>query len=110
MRLTLVALALTTSTGSALAAGPDLMGTWSANCKTQPEMRTLHIDFDSVQVVDRRCKFVRWTKTDIGWHSALACSTEGVINTGQILVVIQSPSRILVDMDGLNGTFNRCPR
>ncbi len=108
-RLTIVAGAILALGGAAHGADdPGIMGTWSTNCRKLPITETLHIDLDSVQLGDRHCIFVDWKNTVIGWYSPLACSTEGHINTGQILVVKKSPTQILVDFDGLNGTLSKC--
>lgn len=94
--------------GPALSGGPDVSGTWSVDCRTLPPLETMRFDSDSVQVADRRCQFVSWTKTDAGWHSPLSCSTEGRINSGQIIIAPEGPTRLQINMDGLRGTFSKC--
>ncbi|MFG1417168.1 hypothetical protein V5F38_05060 [Xanthobacter sp. V0B-10] len=90
------------------AEGPEIRGTWSTSCPSLPALETLHFDATSVQVADRHCQFVSWKQTSVGWHSPVACSTEGHVNTGQILLVMKSATQILIDFDGLNGTFTKC--
>ncbi|MFG1401994.1 hypothetical protein [Xanthobacter sediminis] len=88
--------------------GPEISGTWSTSCRSLPALETLHFEADTVQIADRHCQFVGWKQTSIGWHSPVACSTEGHVNTGQMLLVKKGETQILVDFDGLNGTFTKC--